>query len=181
MLARAASGHAATAPPRRVMNSRCLTRIRPGIVYVSLCAYGHEGSWAGRRGFDSLVQTASGFNAAEAEASSAREPGSRPRAFLTCVAESRSRQRRSSVKAPPMNSTPPIRNGRRIPRGCTPPQRRCWRWHYRLSAGTRRASPRGWFADCYGDNLCTSNRLISAIASPGFRFFGQACAQLRIV
>ena len=39
----------------------------------------------------------------------------------------------------------------------------------------------GWFADCYGDNLCTSNRLISAIASPGFRFFGQACAQLRIV
>ena len=36
-------------------------------------------------------------------------------------------------------------------------------------------------ADCYGDNLCTSNRLISAIASPGFRFFGQACAQLRIV
>jgi crotonobetainyl-CoA:carnitine CoA-transferase CaiB-like acyl-CoA transferase len=43
-------------------------RMRPGIVYVSLCAYGHEGPWAGRRGFDSLVQTASGFNAAEAEA-----------------------------------------------------------------------------------------------------------------
>jgi hypothetical protein len=39
----------------------------------------------------------------------------------------------------------------------------------------------GRSADCYGDNLCTSNRLISAIASPGFRFFGQACAQLRIV
>ncbi len=43
-------------------------RLRPGIVYVSLSAYGHAGPWAGRRGFDSLVQTASGFNAAEAEA-----------------------------------------------------------------------------------------------------------------
>ncbi|MGH7154516.1 MAG: CoA transferase, partial [Acetobacteraceae bacterium] len=48
-------------------------RIRPGIVYVSLCAYGHTGPWAGRRGFDSLTQTASGFNAAEGEA--AGEPG----------------------------------------------------------------------------------------------------------
>jgi crotonobetainyl-CoA:carnitine CoA-transferase CaiB-like acyl-CoA transferase len=27
-------------------------RMRPGIVYVSLCAYGHEGPWAMRRGFD---------------------------------------------------------------------------------------------------------------------------------
>src|SRR6185437_11743238 len=43
-------------------------RIRPGIIYVSLCAYGHEGPWASRRGFDSLVQTASGFNAAEGQA-----------------------------------------------------------------------------------------------------------------
>jgi crotonobetainyl-CoA:carnitine CoA-transferase CaiB-like acyl-CoA transferase len=42
-------------------------RIRPGIVYVSLSAYGHAGPWAERRGFDSLVQTASGFNVAEAE------------------------------------------------------------------------------------------------------------------
>jgi len=35
-----------------------VARIRPGIVYVSLCAYGHEGPWAGRRGFDSLVRRA---------------------------------------------------------------------------------------------------------------------------
>jgi crotonobetainyl-CoA:carnitine CoA-transferase CaiB-like acyl-CoA transferase len=49
-------------------------RIRPGIVYVSLCAYGHEGPWAPRRGFDSLVQTASGFNDAEARAAGAGEP-----------------------------------------------------------------------------------------------------------
>ncbi|MFF7706740.1 CoA transferase [Pseudomonas sp. NPDC007930] len=40
---------------------------RPGIVYVSLSAYGDQGPWAGRRGFDSLLQTAMGFNLAEAE------------------------------------------------------------------------------------------------------------------
>jgi crotonobetainyl-CoA:carnitine CoA-transferase CaiB-like acyl-CoA transferase len=49
-------------------------RIRPGIIYVSLCAYGHEGPWAGRRGFDSLVQTATGLNVAEADAFGSREP-----------------------------------------------------------------------------------------------------------
>ncbi len=49
-------------------------RLRPGIVYVSLCAYGVTGSWRGRRGFDSLVQTASGFNAAEAEAAGQTGP-----------------------------------------------------------------------------------------------------------
>lgn len=43
-------------------------KVRPGIVYVSLSAYGHVGPWADRRGFDSLVQTASGFNVAEAQA-----------------------------------------------------------------------------------------------------------------
>ena len=45
-----------------------LAKMRPGIVSVSLSAYGHVGPWCARRGFDSLVQTASGFNAAEAEA-----------------------------------------------------------------------------------------------------------------
>jgi crotonobetainyl-CoA:carnitine CoA-transferase CaiB-like acyl-CoA transferase len=42
--------------------------LRPGIVYVSLCAWSHVGPWARRRGFDSLVQTATGINRAEAEA-----------------------------------------------------------------------------------------------------------------
>ncbi|MGH6663356.1 MAG: CoA transferase [Pseudolabrys sp.] len=51
-----------------------VARIRPGIVYVTLCAYGHEGPWASRRGFDSLVQTASGFNAAEAQAAGVNSP-----------------------------------------------------------------------------------------------------------
>jgi crotonobetainyl-CoA:carnitine CoA-transferase CaiB-like acyl-CoA transferase len=53
-----------------------VARIRPGIVYVTLSAYGHEGPWSDRRGFDSLVQTASGFNAAEGEA--AGESGPKP-------------------------------------------------------------------------------------------------------
>ena len=48
--------------------------LRPGIVCVSLSAYGHLGPWAARRGFDSLVQTATGFNAAEAEAAGIAEP-----------------------------------------------------------------------------------------------------------
>src|ERR1700719_2102579 len=43
-------------------------RINPGIIFVSLSAYGHAGPWAERRGFDSLVQTATGFNHAEGQA-----------------------------------------------------------------------------------------------------------------
>jgi crotonobetainyl-CoA:carnitine CoA-transferase CaiB-like acyl-CoA transferase len=42
--------------------------MRPGIVTVSLSAYSHAGPWSLRRGFDSLVQNASGLNHAEAEA-----------------------------------------------------------------------------------------------------------------
>jgi crotonobetainyl-CoA:carnitine CoA-transferase CaiB-like acyl-CoA transferase len=51
-----------------------MARLRPGIVCVSLCAYGHTGPWAGRRGFDSLVQTATGFNGAEAQAAGSDRP-----------------------------------------------------------------------------------------------------------
>ncbi|MEV4093596.1 CoA transferase [Streptosporangium saharense] len=38
-----------------------LARIRPGIVCVDLSAYGTHGPWAGRRGFDSLVQMVCGI------------------------------------------------------------------------------------------------------------------------
>ena len=51
-----------------------VAQLRPGIVYVSLSAYGHVGPWAGRRGFDSLVQTATGFNEAEAQAAGTDRP-----------------------------------------------------------------------------------------------------------
>ncbi|WP_434634405.1 CoA transferase [Chromobacterium sp. CV08] len=56
--------------------------LRPGIVYVTLNAYGNAGPWAGRHGFDSLTQTASGFNVAEAEAFGADAPRAFPGQIL---------------------------------------------------------------------------------------------------
>jgi crotonobetainyl-CoA:carnitine CoA-transferase CaiB-like acyl-CoA transferase len=57
-------------------------RINPGIVYVSLSAYGHDGPWAERRGFDSLVQTATGFNHAEGRAAGVEGPKELPAQML---------------------------------------------------------------------------------------------------
>jgi crotonobetainyl-CoA:carnitine CoA-transferase CaiB-like acyl-CoA transferase len=57
-------------------------RLRPGIVYVSLTAYGTQGPWAQRRGFDSLVQTAMGFNHAEGEAAGEGKPRALPMQIL---------------------------------------------------------------------------------------------------
>lgn len=54
----------------------------PGIVCVSLSAYGESGPWRERRGFDSLVQTATGFNHAEAEAASSPDPKPLPMQIL---------------------------------------------------------------------------------------------------
>jgi crotonobetainyl-CoA:carnitine CoA-transferase CaiB-like acyl-CoA transferase len=59
-----------------------VAKVSPGIVTVSLSAYGHEGPWAGRRGFDSLMQTASGFNAAEGAAAGTDEPRPLPGQIL---------------------------------------------------------------------------------------------------
>ena len=56
--------------------------LRPGIVMVSLSAYGTTGPWAGKRGFDSLVQTATGFNLAEAEAAGSAQPRALPMQIL---------------------------------------------------------------------------------------------------
>jgi crotonobetainyl-CoA:carnitine CoA-transferase CaiB-like acyl-CoA transferase len=57
-------------------------KINPGIVYVSLCAYGHVGPWAERRGFDSLVQTSTGFNHAEGQAAGIEGPKELPAQML---------------------------------------------------------------------------------------------------
>ncbi len=46
--------------------------LRPGLVYTSISAYGRRGPWARRRGFDSLVQLATGL-ADEARKSYGRE------------------------------------------------------------------------------------------------------------
>ena len=56
--------------------------MNPGIVYVSLSAYGHAGPWAERRGFDSLVQTATGFNHAEGQAAGVDGPKELPAQML---------------------------------------------------------------------------------------------------
>lgn len=59
-----------------------LAERRPGIVCVSLTAYGPQGPWAERRGFDSLVQTAMGFNHAEGEAAGDGKPRALPMQIL---------------------------------------------------------------------------------------------------
>jgi len=51
-------------------------RLRPGIVYLSLNAWGNTGPWRERRGFDSIVQTVSGMAYAQARGGS--EPRSEP-------------------------------------------------------------------------------------------------------
>jgi hypothetical protein len=57
-------------------------KINPGIVYVTLSAYGHAGPWAERRGFDSLVQTTTGFNHAEGQAAGVDGPKELPSQML---------------------------------------------------------------------------------------------------
>ena len=49
-----------------------------GLVFANLSAYGPNGPWRNRRGFDSLVQTCSGMNVAEARYFKQTEPPARP-------------------------------------------------------------------------------------------------------
>lgn len=42
-----------------------VAELRPGVVCVSICAYGHEGPWAARRGFDSIVQNVTGLSSVQ--------------------------------------------------------------------------------------------------------------------
>ena len=51
---------------------------RPGIVYVTLSAWSECGPWAGRHGFDSLVQTATGIVAEGSAARGIDEPSPLP-------------------------------------------------------------------------------------------------------
>jgi crotonobetainyl-CoA:carnitine CoA-transferase CaiB-like acyl-CoA transferase len=57
-----------------------LTARRPGLVYVSLSAYGHTGPWRERRGYDSLVQTASGVAVEHGAALGSEQPRHLPAA-----------------------------------------------------------------------------------------------------
>jgi crotonobetainyl-CoA:carnitine CoA-transferase CaiB-like acyl-CoA transferase len=71
-------GYRPSALAARGFSPEACAELRPGIIAVTLSAYGHQGPWAGRRGFDSLVQNASGINWTEAEAKGVSPPKELP-------------------------------------------------------------------------------------------------------
>jgi crotonobetainyl-CoA:carnitine CoA-transferase CaiB-like acyl-CoA transferase len=58
------------------LDAESVARAHPGLVVVVLGAWGHTGPWAGRRGFDSIVQAAAGI--AHGEAPDGATPGALP-------------------------------------------------------------------------------------------------------
>ncbi len=52
-----------------------LAKLRPGLVCVSLSAFGHAGPWAARRGFDTVVQAVSGMTLRQGEVFPGKAPG----------------------------------------------------------------------------------------------------------
>ncbi|MFG2503722.1 CoA transferase [Streptomyces sp. NPDC048441] len=78
LLARAdvvVTGYRPGALDRFGLTPEALAERRPGVVVAQLSAWGGYGPWAGRRGFDSLVQVATGIAAVEG---SAEQPGALP-------------------------------------------------------------------------------------------------------
>ncbi|GAX50385.1 putative L-carnitine dehydratase [Streptomyces olivochromogenes] len=69
------TGYRPGALDRFGLSPEALAERRPGLVVAQLSAWGGYGPWSGRRGFDSLVQVATGI--AEIEGS-ARRPGALP-------------------------------------------------------------------------------------------------------
>jgi hypothetical protein len=65
-------GHRPGALAAHGLSSEALAERRPGLVVVTLSAWGQDGPWAGRRGFDSIVQAACGI------ADAARQPDGTP-------------------------------------------------------------------------------------------------------
>ena len=59
----------------RGFSPEALAKLRPGIVFVSLCAFSHVGPWASRRGFDTVIQTVSGITHRQGELFPGAEPG----------------------------------------------------------------------------------------------------------
>ncbi len=59
----------------RGFSPEALAQLRPGIIVVSLCAFGHVGPWASRRGFDTVVQTVSGITTRQGELFPGGAPG----------------------------------------------------------------------------------------------------------
>ncbi|CAL9603774.1 CoA transferase [Streptomyces sp. Tu 3180] len=69
------TGYRPGALDRFGLTAEALAERRPGVVVARLSAWGADGPWGGRRGFDSLVQVATGIAAFEG---SARRPGALP-------------------------------------------------------------------------------------------------------
>src|SRR5690606_10577881 len=59
----------------RGFSPEALAASRPGIVVVSLSAFGHVGPWAARRGFDTVIQAVSGIAVRQGECFPGAEPG----------------------------------------------------------------------------------------------------------
>lgn len=68
-------GYRPGALDKRGLSAEALAQIRPGIVYVSLSAFGHVGPWAMRRGFDTVIQTVSGITSRQGELFPGDAPG----------------------------------------------------------------------------------------------------------
>jgi len=60
---------------QRGLSPEALAQLRPGIVFVSLCAFSHVGPWASRRGFDTVIQTVSGITSRQGELFPGDAPG----------------------------------------------------------------------------------------------------------
>ncbi|MGV9232221.1 CoA transferase [Streptomyces nigra] len=69
------TGYRPGALDRLGLSARALAERRPGLVVAELSAWGAYGPWGGRRGFDSLVQVATGIAVTEG---SAERPGALP-------------------------------------------------------------------------------------------------------
>jgi crotonobetainyl-CoA:carnitine CoA-transferase CaiB-like acyl-CoA transferase len=59
----------------RGFSPEALAQMRPGIIAVSLSAFGHVGPWASRRGFDTVIQSVSGITHRQGELFPGAEPG----------------------------------------------------------------------------------------------------------
>jgi crotonobetainyl-CoA:carnitine CoA-transferase CaiB-like acyl-CoA transferase len=74
------TGYRPGALDRFGLSAPALLERHPGLVVAQLSAWGFDGPWAPRRGFDSLVQAASGIAALEADPDG--RPGALPGQFL---------------------------------------------------------------------------------------------------
>ena len=68
-------GYRPGALAKRGLSAEDLAAIRPGIVYITLSAFGRVGPWSQRRGFDTVVQTVSGITHRQGELFPGAEPG----------------------------------------------------------------------------------------------------------